>query len=163
MCLAKKSTLCFMLLLLAAAGFMAMAQAPSASITFMEYDHSPPPTIMNDPDVKYILNSSIFTDVSESVSHSAERHASDQDLKNKCLNGDGNPVLGMINPDTKHCVEVISSTAEEEGHRVERFLVRVVKQIDGAYHEITAFTDEWSDLYAVEKYLNEVGYMQIWP
>ena len=119
--------------------------------------------ILMDKDVQFILKSSLFEDVQTSISHSAERHPGDQDLKNQCLNGGGNPVLGMINPDTGHCVEVLETTTEEGGRTVKKWLVRVVKQIDGIYNELTAFTDEWATLSEVEIYLNEGGYMQMWP
>lgn len=161
MCLAKKSTLCIVMLMLAAMALVVMAQMPSTSIVFMEYDHTP--TLMDDPDVQFILRSSIFEGVSENISHSADRHAGDQDLKNKCLGDEGTPIMMMVNPETKHCVEVVETTVEEGGRSIQKFLVRVVKQIDGVYHEITAFTDGWTDIRQVENYLNGVGYMHIWP
>ena len=162
MCLSNKKSVCILLfVLLAVSWFFMSAQVPSAKIVFIEYDHGP--SIMDDPDIQTILRSSLFEGVSEETSHSAERHAGDQDLKDECLGDNGTPVIGMINPETKHCVEIIQTNVEEGGHVIERFLVRVVKQIDGAYHEITAFTDEWANIQQVENYLNGVGYMQIWP
>lgn len=118
--------------------------------------------ILQDPDVKHILMSSLFEDVQTSISHSDTRHPGDQELRDKCLNGDGTPVLGMINPNNNHCVEVIETTIEEGGRSVRKFLVRVVKQIDGLYNEITAFTDEWDEVYQVEDYLVRRGYMHMW-
>lgn len=119
--------------------------------------------ILEDPDVKYILSSSIFEDVRTDITHSAERHPGDQELRDKCLNGGGNPVLGMMNPHTGHCVEIIETSAKEGGSVVKRWLVRVVKQVDGLYQEVTAFTDDWEAIYEVEDYLVGGGYMVIWP
>lgn len=161
MTIANKHVYIIFILMVVAVAVIMLPKATATSITFMQYDHSY--DMLRDPDVDYILRSSLFEGVNTSTSHSAQRHPSDQELKDKCLGDNGTPVLGMFNPDTKHCVEVVSTTVEEGGHVIERFLVRVVKQVDGVYNEITAFTDEWVNVQQVENYLNAGGYMHLWP
>lgn len=159
---ANKSLYVIFILMVIACAVIVLPKMTDTSIAkSIQYDHSY--DILNDPDVAYIMQSSLFEGVETSTSHSASKHPSDQELKDKCLNGSGTPVLGMFNPNTKHCVEVIQTEVEEGGHIIQRFLVRVVKQVDGIYNEITAFSDEWVDIRQVENYLNEVGYMQMWP
>jgi len=161
MTIANKSIYIIFILMVIAVAAIILPKASETSVTFMQYDHSD--DILRDPDVDYILKSSLFEDVQTSISHSASKHPKDQELKNRCLSDKGTPVLGMVNPQTKHCVEIIQTEVKEGGHTIQRFLVRVVKQVDGIYNEITAFSDEWVDIRQVENYLNEVGYMQMWP
>lgn len=160
MTLAKKSLFGLILFMMIAVAVIIIPQCKDTSVDFAGYYAY---DMLKDKDVDYILHSSLFEGVNTSTSHSASKHPNDQELKDKCLNGDGAPVLGMINPDTKHCVEVIKTDVEEGGRAIERFLVRVVKQVDGVYNEITAFTDEWESIGQVENYLNEGGYMHLWP
>jgi len=122
---------------------------------------TPQETIASDPAYQDILSLSIFHDVDTTISHASSRHGDDQSLYKKCM-GDGNTLMGFINPDNNHCVEVMSSEVTEGGNRVERFIVRVVKNINGKYYEITAFSDEWATFAEVEEYLINGGYMQMW-
>jgi len=117
--------------------------------------------IASDPAYQEILSLSIFHDVSTEISHASSRHGDDQSLYKQCMDGN-NTLMGFINPDNNHCVEVMSSIVNVGGNRVERFIVRVVKNINGRYYEITAFSDEWEYFYEVEQYLLDGGYMQMW-
>lgn len=161
MTLARKSTYIIFILMVIAFAAVVLPKADVTSVTFMQYDHSD--DILRDPDVDYILHSSLFEGVEISISHSASHHPDDQELRDRCLNGKGAPVLGMIHPDTKHCVEIIHTEVKEGGRVIDRFLVRVVKQVDGIYNEITAFSDEWVNIQQIENYLNAGGYMHLWP
>lgn len=147
-----------LLLVLAVVSIMLQSAPAVSNISFSKTYNAD--DILSDPTVKHILASSLFTDVRTDISHSEERHPGDQALKDKCLNGGGNPVMGMFNPDTKHCIEIIETA---DGNGVKKWLVRVVKQVDGMYQEITAFTDEWASLSQVEQYLVNGGYMYLWP
>ena len=128
----------------------------------VDFAYQPVKSVLDDPVFQEILSLSIFADVDLTISHAESKHAGDMPLYKKCMD-DSNVILGFMNPDNKHCVEVFSTIVEEEGHSVERFVVRVVKKTKDKFYEITAFTDEWESLYDLELYLNNGGYMQIYP
>ena len=107
-----------------------------------------------------LMSLSIFADVGTEISHASTKHADDMDLYNKCTGEGGQAVMGFVNPDTNHCVEILE--AEVEG--VKKWIVRVVKDVDGKWQELTAFSDNWGSVAEVEKYLVEnSGYMYMWP
>lgn len=154
------SGLGFVLLVLAIA---AVGTLPSIDAVHpIDFAYQPVKPVLDDPVFQEILSLSIFADVDLTISHAGTKHAGDMPLYQKCLN-DNNVILGFMNPDNKHCIEVFSTTVEENGHTVERFVVRVVKKTKDKFYEITAFTDEWESLYDLELYLNNGGYMQIYP
>lgn len=116
-----------------------------------------------DPEIQDLLSLSIFADVDTvTVSHAATKHADDTDIYQKCMQ-DGNTIMGFIDPTNNHCVEVMETSVEEGGHSVKQWLVRVVKQVEGRWCEITAFSDEWEAVNEVEDYLIRQGYMYMWP
>lgn len=114
--------------------------------------------ILKDPELAGLLSLSVFADVDVTTSHAAERHADDMALYNKCNDG-GNAVMMLVDPDNDHCVEVLEASVDGK----ERWLVRVVKQVNGRWREITAFSDEWATVCEVEEYLVNGGYMYVWP
>lgn len=118
--------------------------------------------LVDDYMLSSLISWSIFHDVDVSTSHSSIRHADDQEIYKKCM-GDGNVMMGFVNPRTNHCVEVFETTVEEGGRSVKKWLVRIIGQTKEKFYEITAFSDDWEALWEVEEYLIDGGYMQIWP
>jgi len=119
-------------------------------------------TIASDPAYQELLSLSVFEDVDLSISHAGSKHADDKPVYDKCMES-GNVIMALEDPATKHCIEVISTIVEESGNMVERFILRVVKKVNGRFYEITAFSEEWESLHEVEKYFFNSNYMQIWP
>lgn len=147
--------------------FMLPTSSPGAStIDFKSYYGTAGQTVQgkiaSDPAYQELLSLTVFEDVDLSISHAGSKHADDRPVYDECMNS-GNTILAFEDPSTKHCIEVMSTVVEESGHMVERFLLRVVKKVNGRFYELTAFSEEWESLYEVEKYLCNGGYMQIWP
>lgn len=88
-------------------------------------------------------------------SHATEKHGQDGANASACIEKYGAELL-MVNPLTKHYAEC---TKLAEG----RFAVRISKQINGEFHEITAFQHFVDFLYEVEDYLVNLGYMFMGP
>lgn len=119
-------------------------------------------TINSDPAYQELLSLTVFEDVDLSISHAGSKHADDKPVYDKCMNS-GNVIMAFEDPSTKHCIEVMSTIVEESGSMVERFILRVIKKVNGRFYEITAFSEEWETLHEVEKYFFNSNYMQIWP
>ena len=116
-----------------------------------------------DQELSDLLSLSIFADLDNvTISHAAEKHGEDMPLYEKCNSGN-NAIMGFVNPFSTHCVEVLEAEVEEGGRTMKQWLVRVVKQANGKWCEITAFSDEWASVAEVEDYLIRQGYMYMWP
>ena len=97
-----------------------------------------------------LWRSSMFHGVGTSYSHAESKHPG----VTECRQG-GDVMSVWENPDTGHCAEIIQSDDET-------FVVRIVKQIDGLWEEITALVDDAYEYAGVEEYMIRGGYMEIW-
>lgn len=84
-------------------------------------------------------------------SHTETKHGQEGVDAHNCIERYGAEIL-MFNPLTKHYAECAQIS---EG----RFAIRISKQVDGEFHEITAYQKLTDFLYEIEEHLNELGYM----
>jgi hypothetical protein len=147
----------FLLFIIAAVAIMVGKGIDSVSVDFGGYYNDAGQGNTSDT-----VSKSVFADVGTDMSHAASSHPEDMGTYKKCME-DGNPIMAFEDPATKHCIEILETEVEEAGKSTKQWVVRVVKQVDGKWQEITAFCDSWACVDDIEMYLNQGGYMKIWP
>lgn len=93
--------------------------------------------------------------VKTSISHAVEKHGEEAVQVRNCLDS-GKAFQVWKNKSTKHLAEVCFIDQGE----FERWGIRISKQINGIFEEITAFIEE-GDIASVEEYLIRRGYTNI--